>query len=97
MIPLLVFSMVITGALTRAIYGWLDSGEAFVKRKFVATMIFTFFTVALPATTAVFASNMIVDTAGVIGFCVTALLAGWGADSGLKELTKMKDLNGAPK
>lgn len=91
MIPVLVVIMVIIGSLARAVWGWLQSGEPFVKRKFAATMIFTIFAVALPIGSTIYSSTILVDNAGLVGICIAALLAGWGADSGLKELGKMKN------
>jgi len=37
MIPGIVVIMVIIGSVARAVWGWLQSGEPFVKRKFAAT------------------------------------------------------------
>jgi len=92
MIPGIVVVLVIIGSVARAVWGWLQSGESFVKRKFAATILFTIFAVALPISVPIFSSNIIVDNAGLVGICVAALLAGWGADSGLKELGKMKNM-----
>ncbi len=89
MIPILIFFAVAIGCLARALWGWLSSGEPFVKRKFAATMIFTLFAVALPTTATMIASNIMVDTNGLISMCFAALIAGWGSDSALKELSKM--------
>lgn len=97
MIPGLVVILVIIGSVTRAVWGWLQSGEPFVKRKFAATMIFTIFAVALPIGSTIYSSAIMVDNAGLIGICLAALLAGWGADSGLKELGKMKNKKGEGK
>lgn len=92
MVPLIVVVLVIIGSLARAIWGWLQSGEPFVKRKFAATLIFTIFTAALPIGTSIYSSTITVDNAGLVGICIAALLAGWGADSGLKELGKMRNM-----
>lgn len=92
MVPFLMVILVIIGSVMRAYWGWLNSGEPFIKRKFSATMIFTVFAVALPIGSSIYASNIMVDNAGIVGMCISALLAGWGADSGLKELGKMKNL-----
>lgn len=91
MIPLIVVLCVLIGSVTRAYWGWLNSGEPFIKRKFAATIIFTIFAVALPVGATMYSSAIMVDNAGMIGICVAALIAGWGADSGLKELGKMKN------
>lgn len=90
MVPLLVVVSVLVGSVARAIWGWLDSGEPFVRRKFASTMIFTIFAVALPVGASIFSSAMIIDNSGMVGICVAALIAGWGADSGLKEISKLK-------
>lgn len=90
MIPLIVVICVMVGSIARAIWGWLDSGEPFIKRKFAATMIFTIFAVALPVGASIYGSTMIIDDGGMAGICIAALIAGWGADSGLKELSKAK-------
>ena len=89
MIPIVILFSVFIGTIARSIWGWLSSGEPFSKRKFAATMIFSIFAVALPIGASMFSSSMIVDTSGMVGICVAALIAGWGADSGLKEISKM--------
>ncbi len=90
MVAFIVVICVMVGSIARAIWGWLNSGEPFIGRKFAATMLFTIFAVALPVGGTLTGSSMIVDNAGMVGICVAALIAGWGADSGLKELGNMK-------
>lgn len=90
-VPLSVTFFVVFGSVWRAIYGYLVAraqGEKFNKYKFTATMIATVFA-ALPVALSMFSSNIMVDTGGLVALCVTALIAGWGVDSGLKELTKL--------
>lgn len=88
-IPFTIFVCVMIGCLVRAFYGWLSSGEDFNKRKFSSTIIFTIFAVALPVASAMMASEIvIIGGAGLLGIILASLIAGWGADSGLKELKK---------
>lgn len=97
-IPIVVAVCVLVGCLLRAIWGWLNSGEVFNARKFAATIIFTLFAVGLPTVTSLLASDIIVvGPYGLFGIGLTALLAGWGADSGLKEISKLTTSISKPK
>lgn len=94
MLTFVVVAAVFFGSICRAMFGWLQSGQKFIFSKFAATMIFTFFVVALPIGTSLLASEIAPNMDVLIGLIIAAMIAGWGADSGLKVLV---DANTADK
>jgi len=88
-IPVTILSCVLIGSLIRAFWGWLSSKEPFNARKFASTIIPTILAALLVGSTMMNA-NIILDDGGLISMAITALVAGWGIDDGMKQLTKMK-------
>lgn len=88
-IPIVILGSVLTGSLVRAFWGWLNSGETFNPRKFFSTIIPTIFAALLLGST-MMSANIILDDAGLLTMGITALVAGWGIDDGVKQIAKMK-------
>jgi len=88
-IPITILMCVLTGSLIRAFWGWLNSKEPFNARKFGSTIIPTIFAALLVGST-MMNSNIILDDGGLMTMAIMALVAGWGIDDGMKQLSRMK-------
>lgn len=93
---IIIFSCGVAGSLIRALWGWLNSGDSFVARKFASTMIAAVF-VALPISVGVVSTNISADSNSLLITGVLTLMAGWGVDDGLKQLSTMQSAVAKPK
>ncbi len=79
-IALIILGSVILGVLARVWVGWASSGEKFLFKKFLATIIVG---IAGVVTTAGFSlvSTSTVDTALLFCLCISNFGLGWATDS----------------
>jgi hypothetical protein len=74
---------VLIGGFSKAVLGWIESGEPFDGRKFAGTGITTFFS-SVVAAVAFLGSYITVVGTSILVLCLMALLAGWGIDNARK-------------
>jgi len=88
-IPAVTIGGVLFGSIVRAFWGWLNSGEKFNWRKFSSTLIPSIFA-ASAVGASMMSADIIITGSGIITLAITALLAGWGIDDGMKQISNMK-------